>query len=122
MLRYWTGWQQVHAHLAKQTEGPPTVLSGRGSGVTYRRRTVICRCRKYRAGARSGFRSGCGQPVGALREQPREQPREQKRRARVGHHFGDQTCMGYRRYRCGCLPGPGPGGTLAIDLNDCDDF
>ena len=29
--------------------------------------------------------------------------------------------MGYRGYRCDCLPGPGPGGTLAIDLNDSDD-
>ena len=118
MLRYWTGWQQVHAHLAKQTEGPPTVLSGRGSGVTYRRRTVICRCGKYQAGARSGFHSGWGQPLGPFREQPREQ----RRRARVGHHHVGQTCMGYRGYRCDCLPGLGPGGTPAFDLNDCDDF
>ena len=117
-MRYWTGWQQVHEHLAKQTERPPTVLSADGSGVPYRRRAVICRCRKYLAGARSGFRSGCGQPVGAFREQPREQ----KRPARVGHHHGGQTCMGYRGDRCDCLPGPCPGGTLAIDLNDCDDF
>ena len=33
MLRYWTGWQQVHEHLAKQTEGAPTVLSAGGSDV-----------------------------------------------------------------------------------------
>ena len=118
MLRYWTGWQHVHENLAKQTEEPPAVLSAGGSGVTHRRRTVICRCQKYQAGPRSGFRSGCGQPLDAFREQPREQ----KRRERVRHHHGGQTCMGYRGYRCDCLPGPGPGGTLAIDLNDCDDF
>ena len=94
------------------------MLSAGGSAVPHRSRTVICRCGKYQAGARSGFRSGCGQPLGAFREQPREQ----KRRARVGHHHGGQTCMGYRGYRCDCLPGPGPGGTLAFDLNDCDDF
>ena len=26
--------------------------------------------------------------------------------------------MGYRGYRCDSLPGPDPGGTRAIDLND----
>ena len=30
--------------------------------------------------------------------------------------------MGFRGYRCYCLPGPGPGGTLAIDLNDDNNF
>ena len=40
-MRYWTGWQQVHEHLAKQTERPPTVLSAGGSGVPYSRRTVV---------------------------------------------------------------------------------
>ena len=30
--------------------------------------------------------------------------------------------MGYRGYRCVCSPGSVPGGTLAIDLNDGDDF
>ena len=30
--------------------------------------------------------------------------------------------MGFRGYRCYCLPGPGPGGTLAIDLKDDDNF
>ena len=30
--------------------------------------------------------------------------------------------MGYRGYRCDCLPSLGPGGTLTIDLNDGDDF
>ena len=88
-----------------------------GSGVPHRR-TVICRCGKHEAGARSGFRSGCGQPRGIFREQPREY----KRRARVVYHHGDQTSTGYRGYHCDCLPGLGPGGTPAFDLNDCDNF
>ena len=112
MLRYWTGWQQPHEHLANKTEVPPTVLPADGSGVPYSRRAVNCRCARYLAGARSGFRSGCGQPLCALREQPWEE----KRGARVGHHHGGQTCTGYRGYRCDCQPGLGPGGTLAIDL------
>ena len=33
---------------------------------------------------------------------------------------GSQTCMWYRCDRCDCLPGPCPGGTLAVDLNYCD--
>ena len=74
--------------------------------------------RKVPVDACSGFRSGCGQPLSALRERPREL----KRRARVGRHHGSQTCIGYRGYRCDCLPGLGPGGTPAFDLNDCDDF
>ena len=94
--------------------GPDGTVGGR---VGCRHRTVTCRRGTCKAGARSGFRSGCGQPLGAFREEPREQ----KRRARVGRHHGGQTCMGYRGYRCDCLPGPGPGGTLAIDLNDSDD-
>ena len=118
MLHNWTGWQQVHEHLAKQTEGPPTVLSAGGSGMPHHRRTVICRCGKFQAGARSGFRAGCGKPLGAFREQPREQ----KRRARAGHHHGGQRFMGYRGYCCDCLLGRGPGGTPAVDLNDYDDF
>ena len=118
MLRYWTGWQQVHEHLAKQTEESPTALSADGSGVPDRRRAVNFRCGRYLVDARSVFRSGCGQPLGAFRKQPREQ----KRRARVGHHHGGQTCVGYRGYRFDCLPGLGPGGTPAFDLNDCDGF
>ena len=94
------------------------MLSAGGSGVPHHRRIVIFRCGKYQAGARSGFRSGCGHPLGAFRKQLREQ----KRRARVGHHHGRQTCMGYRGYQCDRLPGLGPGGTLAVDLNDGDDF
>ena len=118
MQRYWTAWQQVHEHLVKQTEVSPTVLPADGSGVTYCRRAVNFRCRKYPVDARSGFRSGCGQPLGAFRERSREQ----KRRVRVGHHHGGQTCTGYRGYRCDCLLGLGPGGTPAFDLKDCNDF
>ena len=73
MLRYWTGWQQVHERLAKKTEVSSTVLSADGSGVPYRRRDVNLRCGRYLVDARSGFRPGCGQPLGAFREQPREQ-------------------------------------------------
>ena len=68
--------------------------------------------------ARSGLRSDCGQPQAAFREQQREQ----KRQARVGHLHGGQMCMGFRCDCCCCLPGPCTGGTIAIDLNDCDDF
>ena len=118
MLRYWTGWQQVHDHLVKQTEVSLTVLPAGGSRVTYRRRAVNFRCGRYLVDSCSGFRSGRGQPLSAFRERPREQ----KRRARVGRHHGNQTCIGYRGYRCICLPGLGPGGTPAFDLNDCDNF
>ena len=45
------------------------MLSADGSGVAYRRRTVIFRCGRYLASERSGFRSGRGQPLGAFREQ-----------------------------------------------------
>ena len=69
MLRYWTGWQQVHEHLAEQTEESPTALSADASGVPYRRRAVNFRCGGYLIDARSGFRPGCGQPLGAFREQ-----------------------------------------------------
>ena len=118
MLRDWTGWQQVHEHFAKQTEVPPTLLLADEPGVPYHRRAVICRCGRYLAGARSGFCSGRGQLQGVFQEQEREQ----KKRARLGHHHGVQTCLGYRGYRCDCLPGLVPGGTLAIGLNDGDDF
>ena len=94
------------------------MLSGDGSGVAYRRRAVNCRCGTYLAVARSGFHSGCGQRLGAFREQPREQ----KGRAKVGHHQGGLTCTGYRGYHYDCIPSLGLGGTLAIDLNECDDF
>ena len=70
----------------------PTVLAADGPGVPYRRRAVICRCGRYLAGVRSGFRSGRGQLQGTFQELERGQ----KRRARVGHHYGGQTCMGYR--------------------------
>ena len=117
VLRYWTGWQQVHGHLVTQTEVSPTALPAGGSGVTYRRRAVNFRCRRYLVDARSGFRSG-DQPVSTFQERPQEQ----KRRVRAGHHHGSQTCIGYRGYRCDCLPGLGPGGSPAFDLNDCDEF
>ena len=68
MLRYWAGWQQVHEHLAKQTEVLPTVLAADGPGVSYRRRAVISRFGRNLAGARLGLRSGCGQLQGALQE------------------------------------------------------
>ena len=84
MLRYLTGWQQVHERLAKQTEVPRTVLSSDGPGVPYRRRAVFFRFEKDLAGVRSDFRSGRGQPHDAFQEQQREQ----KRRVRVGHHHG----------------------------------
>ena len=98
--------------------GVPYSAAAGGSGVTYRRRAVNFRCGRYLVDARSGFHSGCGQPLSAFREQPREL----KRRARVGRHHRSQTCIGYRGYRCDCVPGLGPGGTPALDLNDCDDF
>ena len=71
-LRYWTCWQQVHEHLAKQTEVSLTVLPVGGSLVTYRRRAVNFRCERYLVDARLGLRSGCGQPLSAFRERPRE--------------------------------------------------
>ena len=40
-------------------------------------------------------------------------------RASAGYRHGDPTCTWYR---CDSLPGPDAGGTLAIDLNDGDDF
>ena len=86
--------------------------------MTYGRRAVNFRFRRYPVDARSGFLSCCDQPLGAILERPREQ----KRRARVGHHHSSPTCMGYRSYRCDCLPGFGPGGTPAFDLNDFGDF
>ena len=118
MLSYWTGWQQVHEHLVKQKEVSLTVLPAGGSRVTYRRRPVNFRCGRYLVDAHLGFHSGCGQPLSAFRERPWEL----KRRARVGRHHGSQTYIGYRGYRCDCLPGLGPGGTPAFDLNECDDY
>ena len=107
---------------------PSTLRIKRRCSRQYWRRTGrVCRtalelsfagAEGYLAGARSGFRSGCGQLQGAFQEQKRGQ----KRRARVGHHHCGRTCMGYRDYRCDCLPGLAPGGTLAIDLNDGGDF
>ena len=93
------------------------MLSADVPGVPYRCRAVFVGAR-YLAGACSSFHWGCRQLQGAFQEQEREQ----KRRTRVGHHHGGQACMGYRGYRCVCLPGLFPGGTLAIDLNDGDDF
>ena len=98
MLRYWTGWQQVHERLAKQTEVSPTALSSDRSGVPYHRQAFNVRCEKYLVDARSDFRPGCGQPLGAFREQPRKQ----KRRERVGHHHDGQTSTAYRCDRCCC--------------------
>ena len=118
MLRYCTGWQPVHEHLVKKTEVSLTVLPAGGLRVTYRRRAVNFRCARYLVDARSGFCSGCGQPLSEFRERPREQ----KTRARVGHHHGSQTCIGYRGYRCDSLTGLGPAGIPAFDLNDCDHF
>ena len=48
-----------------------------------------------------------------------EQERGKKRRVRAGYHRGGSTCM---CLRCDSLLGPDPGDTLAIDLNDGDDF
>ena len=36
VLRYWTGWQQVHEHLVKQPEVSLTLLPAGGSRVSYR--------------------------------------------------------------------------------------
>ena len=102
----------------KHTEVSLTVLPAGGWRVAYRRRPVDFRCGRYLVDAHSGLCSGCGQPISAFRERRREQ----KRRARVGHHDGSQTYIGYRGYRCDCLPVLGPGGTPSLDLNDCDDF
>ena len=45
-----------------------------------------------------------------------------RRYARVGHHHDGQTCLGYRDWRCDYLTELAPDGSLAIELNDCDDF
>ena len=60
------------------------------------------------------FRPGCGR----LQRAFEEQERGQKRRASAGYHHRDPTCMWYRD----SLPGPDPGGTLAIDLKYGDNF
>ena len=77
-------------------------------GVPYHRRAVNCRYKMCQAVARSNFRPGYRRLQSAFQQQQRRQ----KRRARVGYHHGDPTCM------CcyDSLSGPGPGGTLAIDL------
>ena len=36
VLRYWTGWPQVHEYLVKQTEMSFTLLPAGGARVTYR--------------------------------------------------------------------------------------
>ena len=46
-----------------------------------------------------------------------EQERGQNSRAKVGYRHGNPTCTCYRR---DCCPGPDPGGTHAIDLNEDD--
>ena len=89
----------------------PTALST----VPYRRRAVDCRYGLCQAGARESFRSGYGRLQSAFEEQERGQ----NRRASAGYHHGNPTCMWYR---CDSLPSPDPGGTLAIDLKDDDDF
>ena len=61
------------------------------------------------------FRHGCGQ----LQRAFQEQERGQKRRERAGYHHGYPACM---CYRCDSLAGPDPGSSLAIYLNDGDDF
>ena len=48
-----------------------------------------------------------------------EQERGQKRRARAEYLHGNPTCMCCHR---DSLPGPEPGGTFALGLNDGDDF
>ena len=83
--------------------------------MPHRRRAATCQYGMYQAGARAGFRPGCGR----LQNASQEQERGQKRRARTGYHHGDPKCM---CYRCDSLPGPDPGDTLAIDLEDGDDF
>ena len=85
------------------------------STVPYRSRAVDYRYGMCQAGAREYFRTGYGR----LQSEFEEQERGQKRRAIAGYHHGDPTCMWYR---CDSFFGPDPGGTLAIDLKDGDDF
>ena len=85
------------------------------STVPYRRRAVDYSYGLCQVGARVYFRPGCGRLQSAFDEQKRGQ----KRRASAGYHHGDPTCMWYC---CDSLPGPDPGGTLAIGLKDGDDF
>ena len=59
------------------------------------------------------FRPGCGRLQSAFEGQERAQKRQTSAR-----YHRDPTCMGYRD----SLPCPDPGGTLAIDLKDGDDF
>ena len=66
----------------------------------------------HQVGARVDFRPGCGRLESAFEEHEREQ----KRLASAGYHHRDPMCMWYRD----SLPGPDPGGTLAIDLKDGD--
>ena len=93
----------------------PTLPSTDRPGVPYRRRAVNFRYGNCQAGTRQDVRPGYERPQRVFQEQERDQ----KRRARVGYHHGVPRCM---CYRCHSLPGPEPGSTLAIDLNDGDDF
>ena len=83
------------------------------STVPYRRRAVDCRYGMCQVGSREYFHPGYGRLQGAFEEQRQGQ----KGRTRAGYHHGDPTRM---CYRCDSLPGPDPGGTLAIDLNGGD--
>ena len=95
---------------SSEAQNTPTVLPT----VPYRRRAVDCRYGMCHVGARACFRPGCGR----LKIVFEEQERGQKRRASAGHHHRGPTCMWYRD----SLPGHDPGGILAIDLKDIDDF
>ena len=90
---------------------PPAVLLT----VPDRLRAVDCRYGMCHAGAREYLRPGCGRPQSAFEEQERGQ----KRRVNAGYQYRDPTCM---CCRCDSLPGPDPGGYLAIDLKGGDDF
>ena len=61
------------------------------------------------------FARGCGRLQSAFEEQERGQ----KRRVSAGYHHRDPTCLWYC---CDSLSSPDPGGILAIDLEDGDDF
>ena len=67
----------------------------------------------YPAGARSGFRPGCGRLRGEFQEG--ERGREGLARVGYGHMVARRVCVSVMS---GWLPGPDPGGILAIDLSD----
>ena len=67
------------------------------------------------AAAREYFRLDCGR----LQRAFEEQERGLKRRVSAGYHHRVPTCMWYR---FDSMPGPDPGGILAINLKDGDDF